>query len=49
MPGFESFHTKSEQFHISIGQLYYSESQTIVNTPADNTFKHQITLNNKTV
>lgn len=49
MPGFESFYTESEQFHTSIGQLHSSESLTVVNTLADNAFKHQITLSDKTV
>ena len=44
----ESFYTESEQFHTSIGQLQGSESVTVVNTLADNAFKHRITLSDET-
>ena len=47
--GSESFHMESEQFYISIGQLNNSESKSIINTLADNTFKHRITLSDETV
>lgn len=36
----KSFYTKSEQFHIFFDQLEGSGSITVVNTLADNTFKH---------
>lgn len=36
----ELFYIESGQFHISFGQLKDSESITIVNTLADNTFKY---------
>ena len=49
MPGSELFYMESEQFHILIGQLNNSESKTVINTLADNSFKHQITLSDKTV
>lgn len=48
-PGSGSFHTESEQFHTSIGQLDSAESKTVINTRADNAFKHQITLSDKIV
>ena len=49
IPKPESFYIKSEQFHISFGQLEDLEPIIIVNTLADNTFKYQITLSDKTV
>ena len=45
----ESFYTKSEQFHTSIGQLQSSESLTVVNILAENAFKHRITLTDEAV
>lgn len=48
-PTTESLYTESEQFHTSFGQLEDSESITIVNTLADNAFKHRITLSDETV
>lgn len=45
----DSFYFESEQFSISSGQLKGSKSITVVNTLVDNTFKYQITLNDKTV
>lgn len=45
----DSFYIKSEQYHTSIGQLQSSDSLTIVNTPVDNAFKHQITLIDETI
>lgn len=49
IPEPESFYIESKQFYTSIGQLESSGSLTVVNTPADNAFKHQITLSDKTV
>lgn len=45
----ESFYIKSEQFYTSTDQLQSSKSLTVVNTLADNAFKHQITLSDITV
>ena len=45
----ESFYIESEQFHTSFGQLKGSESITVVNTLADNAFKHQITFSDEIV
>ena len=48
-PERESFYIGSGQFYTSFGQLEGSESMTVVNTLADNAFKHRITLSDKTV
>ena len=48
-PELESFYIKLELFHISFGQLEGLELIKVINTLADNVFKHQITLSNKTV
>ena len=45
----ELFYIESEQFQTSFGQLKGSESITVVNTLADNAFKHRITLSDETV
>ena len=42
IPEPESFYIESEQFHTFFGQLEGSEPITVVNTLADNAFKHQI-------
>lgn len=39
-PGIESFYTNFKQFHTSIGQLHNSKSLIVVNTLANNAFKH---------
>lgn len=44
-----SFYIKLKQFHISFGQLKDPRSITVVNTLADNAFKHQITMSNKSI
>lgn len=49
IPGSESFYTGSGQFHTSIGHLHNSKSFTVVNTLANNAFKHWLTLNNITI
>ena len=48
-PEFESFYIYLEQFHTSFGQLKGLEFITVVNTFANNAFKYQITLNDKTI
>ena len=48
-PTTESLYTKSKQFHTSVGQMRGSESVTAVNALANNAFKYQIILSNKTV
>ena len=45
----ESFYIESKQFHTYFGQLKGSEPIIVINTLADNAFKHQITLSDKTV
>lgn len=48
-PQFESFYIELVQFHTSFSQLKSSKSITVVNTLADNAFKHQIIWSNETV
>ena len=45
----ELFYIESDQFHTFFCQLKNLESITIVNSLADNAFKHWITLNDKIV
>lgn len=45
----KSFHTESQQFYISICQLHSFKSLFVVSFLADNAFKHQIILRDKTV
>ena len=40
---------ESKQFYTSIGQLNNSKSKTVVNTLADNAFKHRIILRDESV
>ena len=49
MSEFKFFYTKLEQFHTTFGRQERFKSKTVVHTLADNAFKHQITLRNKTV
>ena len=45
----ESFYTNFEQFNNSIGQLYNSESLTVINTFTNNGFKYQIMLSDEII
>ena len=45
----KSFYIVSELFHTSFGQLKSLESITVINTLADNAFKHQIILSDETI
>ena len=49
IPKLESFHIESEQFHTFFGRLKGLKSIIIVNLLANNTFKHQIILSDRTV
>lgn len=48
-PEFGSFYNKLKRFHTLFGQPKDFESKTVVINLADNVFKHQITLSDKTV
>lgn len=48
-PEFEWFYIELKQFHIFFGWFKGWKFIKVVNTLANNTFKHQITLNNKII
>lgn len=49
IPEPKSFYIESGQFHTSFGKVKGSKFIIVFNTQANNAFKHEITLSNKTV
>lgn len=47
--GSKLFYTESEQFNSLTNELHSFESKTVINILVNNAFKHQITLNDKTL
>lgn len=48
-PTIELLYTESKKYYTSVCQMQNSESVTTVNALADNIFKYQIILSNKTI